>query len=63
MAMKNINQIVLSLSVIMEWVLHPIVMAMVMEKMGIMALVGGVPSVDGNRKQKRVILFAVAIAM
>ena len=41
-ATKNINQNFPSLNAIMEWVLHPIVMATAMEKMGIMATGGGV---------------------
>ena len=39
---EKINQIFPSFSVIMEWALHPIVMAMATEKMGIMETGGGV---------------------
>ena len=50
--MKNINQIFPSLSVIMEWVLHPNVMAMAMKKMGIMATGGDVQTVMAMENKK-----------
>ena len=49
---KQFNQIFPSLNVIMEWVLHPIVMAMAMGKMGIMATGGGVHSVMATENKK-----------
>ena len=44
-ATNKINQIFTSLSVLIEWVLDPIVTAPAMEKMGIIATAGGVHTV------------------
>ena len=45
---KKINQFFPSLSVVMEWVLYPIVMATATEKLGIMATGGGVHAVTAK---------------